>query len=326
MHSMPPAVSVVVATYGRRHLLQRLVTALEAQRVDGGHEAVIVDDGSADDTPGELRRLAAHARIPLEPIVLDRNRGPAAARNVGWRAARGNLVVFTDDDCVPQPGWLAAIAGAVSAGADLVQGRTLPDPAQAAGRGPFSRSMEVTFEDGLYQTCNAAYRRSLLEQLGGFDERFRFPYGEDVDLGWRARETGASTVFCAEALVLHDVVDPGFLRHLRDLRRREGVALVLRMHPRLRPYLWRGLFFDASHPPAVLAATGLAIAAWRRSPRATVLGGALCGPWLWHRGHRRPLPGRRGRRPDTLVLALAADLVESVVLAAASARYRTLVL
>ena len=98
--------------------------------------------------------------------------GPAAARNAGWHAALGQLVAFTDDDCVPQPEWLATLAAALQV-ADIAQGCTLPDPAQEHLLGPFARTMDVRSETGYYQTCNVGYRRSVLEAVGGFDDDLR---------------------------------------------------------------------------------------------------------------------------------------------------------
>jgi len=320
-----PAVAVVVPTHRRPHLLPRLVAALEAQDGVDGLEVVIVDDGSGDDTPRRLQELAARAGIQVVPVVLERNRGPAVARNRGWRSSRAPLVAFTDDDCVPQPGWLAALVEGL-AGADLVQGRTVPDPDQEQRAGPFARTMHVTAEDGLYQTCNVAYRREVLERLGGFDEGFRHPYGEDVDLGWRAREAGHRTAFCPGAVVVHDVWNPGLLAHIRDLRRREGVVRVLSRHPSLRSYLQHRVFFRPAHPPAIVAVLGLALAAVPGSPVRRLAGLSLVSPWVWHRTVRQPL-GRGGRQRLLLLpLVFLSDVAETAILAAHSARHRTLVL
>jgi GT2 family glycosyltransferase len=301
------------------------VAALEVQQGVDNFEVVIVDDASGDDTPQRLRELASTASLPVVPLILERNSGPAAARNRGWRASRAPLVAFTDDDCVPQPGWLSALVTGLQ-DADLVQGRTLPDPAQVERGGPFARTMHVTAEDGLYQTCNVAYRREVLDQVGGFDEGFRHPYGEDVDLGWRAREAGARTAFSADAVVVHDVWTPGLFAHLRDLRRREGVVRVLRRHPSLRGYLHRGVFFRASHPPAILAVLGLALAGIPGSPARRIACLSLIAPWIRHRTVRQALG--RGRRQRLLILPLVflSDVAETAVLAVHSVRQRTLVL
>src|SRR5205823_12126363 len=134
---------VVVPTYRRPDKARRLLHALEDQQLDEPFEVVLVDDGSGDATAAELERLAGASPLAVTLVRLDRNSGPAAARNPGLKAVRGARVAFVDDDCVPQPGWLAALNAALD-DADLVQGRTEADPGQAAQRGPFSRTIEVT--------------------------------------------------------------------------------------------------------------------------------------------------------------------------------------
>src|SRR3954470_2668218 len=115
-----PAVSVVVSTFNRAHLVPRLVAALAAQDFARPYEVVIVDNGSSDGTREILERLAATTPIDMKVLDIERNNGPAPARNLGWRAASAPLVAFTDDDCVPQAGWLTALAGALDR-VDLAQ-------------------------------------------------------------------------------------------------------------------------------------------------------------------------------------------------------------
>jgi GT2 family glycosyltransferase len=323
--SPEPVVSVVVATHQRRQLLARLVAAVEAQQLDAPYELVVVDDASSDGTWAELERLARQSPVPLTPLRLERNAGPATARNAGWRRARAPLIAFTDDDCVPQPGWLDALVAAL-ADAELVQGATLPAPEQVGNHGPFSRTLEVRAENGYYQTCNMGYRRELLEALGGFDERFRHPAGEDTDLAWRARERGARTAFAADAVVHHDVRPSSFTVHLRDLWRWEGVVLTLRLHPQLRSHIHRRWWLRRSHPPAVLAVAGVVAAAGGRRPWVRLAALALLVPYVRYRATVAPLRGGPRRRLAVIPLALASDLTEVGVMAIASARYRTLVL
>src|SRR3954452_12468363 len=102
-----PALSVVVATRNRADRLPRLVRALEAQEGAPPFELVVIDDASTDATSTVLAQLAASSSMRIVAHRLVDQRGPAAARNAGWRSARGELVAFTDDDCEPQPGWLA---------------------------------------------------------------------------------------------------------------------------------------------------------------------------------------------------------------------------
>lgn len=317
--------SVVVASRNRAHLLARLVEAIEAQSLRP-MELVIVDDASEDSTWEVLTRHAGTSTVNIVPVHLARNLGPGGARNAGWRRARGSVVAFTDDDCVPQPDWLHGLASRLSAGADLVQGRTLPDPAQAGRHGPFSRTIDVGFEGGYYQTCNIAYRREVLEQLGGFDERFRRS-GEDTDLALRAIDAGARASFAVDAIVLHDVRPSNFLVHLRDTERWAGVVLAVRQHPQLRERFHRRWFWKPSHPPALLALAGvLGMMGSRGCPVRAGMSLALMIPYLRYR--TRVLPLRGSGRCDLAVvpLALVADLGEVTVMAVSSVRYRTLLL
>ena len=204
-------VAVIVPTYSRARMLPRLIAGLEAQLGDLDFEVVVVDDASKDDTAAVLEQIAATSPLTLRLIRQPRNRGPAAARNLGWRSTTAQVVVFTDDDCTAEPGWLTRlVAGADHA--DIVQGRTIPDPTELDQTGPFSRTLTIEHEDGFYQTCNIAYRRHVLEEAGGFDEAFRFAAGEDTDLAWRAREAGAKTAFLDDAVVRHTVRPSSFLR------------------------------------------------------------------------------------------------------------------
>jgi GT2 family glycosyltransferase len=320
------SVAVVVATHNRGDRLERLLRALEAQATSRPFTVVVVDDGSSDGTWSRLEELASGAAVPVVALRLEPGRGPATARNRGWRSTDADIVAFTDDDCAPEPGWLDALVDALG-DADLAQGATVPDPTQLTGRGPFSRTLHVTSETGFYQTCNMAYRREVLERLGGFDQRFRYPTGEDTDLAWRALDTGARAAFVPAAVVRHDVRPSNFVAHLRDTRRWEGVVLATRLHPRLRERFHRRWFWKPAHPPAIAAAAGLVLAA-RPGARAAqrVLGVALAVPYVRYRSRVLPLEGGPRRRLAVVPLALVADIAEVAVLAAASVRYRTFLL
>ena len=320
----PPEVTVVVATYRRAARLPRLVAALEAQEAAPPFEVVIVDDSSPDDTSAELQRLT-RGRPWLRTARTPRNSGPAAARNLGWRSTDSPLVAFTDDDCVPEPGWVAALVRGLAL-ADVAQGCTRPDPVQSEATGPFSRTLHVEQEDGFYQTCNIGYRREWLERCGGFDEEFRYPAGEDTELAWRAIESGATTTFCSDAVVHHDVRPSSVLAALRDTPRWESVVLAVRKHPPLRARLHSRYFWRASHPPALAAVAGLAVAT-RGGPLARAVGLGLTVPYARFRLSVSPLPHtRRRHRPVLLPAALLVDVAEVAVCAAASVRYRCLLL
>ncbi|MCA1723248.1 MAG: glycosyltransferase [Thermomicrobia bacterium] len=104
---MKPTVSVVVPTYRRDDLLDRCLAALAAQEFDpSAYEVIICDDAANATTRQLVEAWAARSRAPVRYLPVCGTQGPAAARNRGWRGARGGIIAFTDDDCVPDPGWL----------------------------------------------------------------------------------------------------------------------------------------------------------------------------------------------------------------------------
>ena len=318
-----PAVSVVVSTHGRAALLPKLVAGLTAQRLDPSRfEVVIVDDGSPDGTAAILEGLAPAVPFSLRVLRHARNRGAAAGRNTGWRAARAPVVAFTDDDCVPAPGWLEAGIRAIDASPDgFVVGRTEPDPAEVHWLDrPFSRSLRV---DGprFHETCNVFYRRRDLELAGGFDTAFST--GEDTDLGLRVIAAGRRAVWEPEALVRHRVRPPDFRAHVREAGRWHDLALVTRRHPAHRAELTHHrLFWKRTHPPTIVALAGIATAAATRSWRPL----ALTGWWVAHRlVVEPPCPGPR-RRFAALPGTFAVDAVEVATMVRGSIRHRTVLL
>ncbi len=307
--------SVVVATRNRAERLRALLGALAAQ--EGVRlEAIVVDDASSDATSDVL----AEGVEGLHLRVLRRTAqgGPGSARNEGWREARAALVAFTDDDCTPAPGWLAALLAAhrERPGA-LLQGQTRPHPDEAGRQDGFSRSQLVTSLSPHFQTCNIAYPRELLEQVGGFDEAFGH-YAEDADLAWRAIATGARAEFVPGALVHHAVHTLGAIGQLRDSQRWAGAVRAFARHPGIRTSFTHGIFWRPSHEGLLLALAALALR--RRSRGLSLL---LAVPYLRH------LRGLHGSAAGTLAFAPAhvvVDAAEVVAMARGSARFKTLVL
>jgi len=174
--------TIVVPTRDRVESLHRTLRALAAQRTERVWELVVVDDGSEPPVPAELVDAFEHARIERGG-----GEGPARARNRGWRAARGAVVLFTDDDVEPSPEWLESACGYLDAHPDAagVEGPTQTPPYDRL------RAMSVSSEGpGGFLTANLAFRRSVLEQIDGFYEGFPFAHCEDYDLAFRAEALG----------------------------------------------------------------------------------------------------------------------------------------
>lgn len=307
-----PEVSVVVATRNRAARLAALLDSLAAQE-GAEYEVIVVDDGSDDRTPEVI------AQAGLRAIRHERPAGPAAARNAGWRAARAGLVAFIDDDCVATPGWLRALLDVHRERPEaVIQGRTEPHPAEVHKHSAFSRSMLVDGPNNWFQTCNIAYPRALLERLGGFDETFRYPAGEDTDLAWRAKRSGAPTTFASEALVLHAVHVPGAIRLARSARRWEDVVLCVKRHPELRADYKMRVFWKPAHQRLFLAALGALLA---RRTRGLSLLAAI--PYVtYYRSQHGSYAGTVASLPGHLLV----DGAETLAMVRGSLRYRTLVL
>jgi GT2 family glycosyltransferase len=262
-----PLVSVVVSTYNRPQRLAQLFDGLGAQGLARDHfEVVIVDNGSGPATARAIEAERARDRLQLvtarNPVTL----GPAGGRNAGWRLARAALVAFTDDDCVPTPGWLASlVAVAAEHPGALIQGPTRPDPSELGQLGLLSHTVQIETMGPQFETCNIAYPRPVLESLHGFDERFGVePAGEDTDLAWRAIEAGCPTVFAAEAVVHHAVARVGVRGMVRIAARWSAVTRVFADHPQTRSLLYRGIFWNAWHYLLWRSLVALAAPAWLR--------------------------------------------------------------
>jgi len=219
-----PTISVVIASRDRRELLARVVGQLVDQLTDGD-ELIVVDDSAAEVDLGPS--IDARARV-----LRSGGSGPAIARNLGWRAAAGELIAFTDDDVLVDAGWLSAVRAEFRSAPDLVavEGRTVSRP--------FDQLYEYSvWSDAAVNglTCNVAYRRDALERIGGFDENFRFAHCEDVDLFIRACGIGR-VEFATSMLVEHlprPVIPTQFARRAGWLA---SERRLFSKHPERAPY------------------------------------------------------------------------------------------
>jgi len=188
---------VVVPTCDRPDRLRVVMDRLApgAQRLDAArYEVIVSDDGQRQ--PAAQFLGATH---PFVRVVQGPRRGPAANRNAGVTAARGEWIAFTDDDTEPAAGWLAAFADAIAPGTDVYEGRTTCD----GGFGSPMFQAPVNETGGWLWSCNFLVSTDAFRSVGGFDEAFRFPNAEDQDLRDRLRAAGFTTVFVRDAVVNH---------------------------------------------------------------------------------------------------------------------------
>ncbi|MCW2998680.1 MAG: glycosyl transferase family 2 [Solirubrobacterales bacterium] len=255
-------VSVIVPARNAAQTLPATLAALAAQRFAEPYEVVVVDNGSSDAT-GTIAREAGVS------VVAGPGHGPGPARMAGVAIARYDLLAFTDADCAPEPGWLAAGVAALRAGHVLVQGWT--GPPDDAIIGPWDRTLRVGAAVGLFETANLFVAREPFEAVGGFGHGLEAPghapFGEDVLLGWELRRRGLPTAFEPAARVRHWVFPRSFRGHLAEIERRSLFPHLVRAVPELRDaMLWRRTFLHRRDATLTAAAAGLALAAVTRRP------------------------------------------------------------
>jgi GT2 family glycosyltransferase len=285
----PPPYSVVVATIGRPGL-----NALLARLADGDGplpaEVYVVHD-----RPGAPLSVQVPRRLRDRVVLLSgAGRGPAAARNVGWRAVTADWVVFLDDDVLPEPGWRAALAADLAGAGDAaaVQGRLqVPLPAD---RAPTDWERQVAGLAGApWITADIAYRRTVLAEVDGFDERFPRAYREDTELAIRVRREGHHLSVGARRAT-HPVGPADRWVSVRRQRGNADDALLRRLYGRR----WRALGevpagrrLRHAALTAAAVATGAALVARRPAAAGLAVAGWLAGTveFAW----RRIAPGPR---------------------------------
>jgi glycosyltransferase involved in cell wall biosynthesis len=291
-------ITVVVPTLGRPSL-RVLLDALPRDLA-----VLVVDDRPCPDEP---LSVPDHVSVISGPA-----RGPAAARNAGWRAAAGEWVAFLDDDVLPDPDWAARLAADVTgAGPDVggVQG-VVRVPLPEDRRPTDWERVTAGLTDGAWITADMAYRRDALAGVGGFDERLPRAFREDADLAFRVRRAGW-TLQRGRRGITHPVRPESPWVSLRTQRGNADDALLRRLYgPRWRSLLEvppgrrpRHVVTTALLMTALL--TGSAAVATRR--RGWTLAAALATTG-WAAGTAelaaaRIAPGPRDRREVTTMLA-----------------------
>lgn len=253
------AVSVVIPTRARAPLLARCLAALAEQDFpECDYEIVVVGDGDDPRTRATTETAAAATAARVSYLALPEARGPAAARNVGWRAAQARVIAFTDDDTVPDRDWLREGVRAFFSGVMGVWGRVIVPLSPA----PSDYQREVArLANAEGATANCFYRREALIAVGGFDERFTAAWREDSDLYFRVLRRCGAVVHAPAAVVTHPARAAGWGVSLAQQRKSLFNALLYKKHPVLYrsriqarpPYLYYGIV------AALACATGAAL-------------------------------------------------------------------
>jgi GT2 family glycosyltransferase len=198
-----PKASVIVCSYNGGKTLERCLTSLKDINYPN-YEVVLVDDGSKDDT----QEIAA--RHPWIKNVRQENKGLSFARNVGAYESTGDVIVYTDSDCMADPDWLYYLIGTLLSGDFAgVGGPNISPPAEnwvqacvAAAPGGPSHVLLTDVVAEHIPGCNMAFHRWAFNQVGGFDPEYR-KAGDDVDFCWRLQQSGGVIAFSPAAIVWH---------------------------------------------------------------------------------------------------------------------------
>jgi len=223
-------ISIIIPAYNAAQTLPACLAALQAQ-THPPDEIIVVDDGSRDQT-------AQVARAYGVQLLEQPHQGPAAARNLGIRQARGDIILLTDADCEPEPTWVAEIM------------RPFADPRVAGVKGSYrthqrervARLAQCEFEErydllerlatiDFIDTYAAAFRLTTLREMGGFDPAFPQAVSEDVEFSYRLAHAGYRLVFNRQAVVYHR--HPSTWRAYLRRKMRFGYwrMIVYRLHP-----------------------------------------------------------------------------------------------
>lgn len=259
-------ISTIVVTWNRKELLRACLTSL-ARQAGVRFETIVVDNGSTDGSANMAENeFGAH-------VIRNReNRGFCAANNQGIAAAQGEFIALLNNDAEADAGWLAALhhACAKYPGTGMAASKVLvweepgridkvghlifPDGQNrgrgsgALDRGQFDREEETLWPDG----CAAMYRKEMLDEIGGFDEDF-FAYGDDAELGLRARIAGWKCIYAPGAVARHhrgSTMGKGSASRLA-LIERNRVLLAAKLFP--WSLLWRNPYYFAMRVAASAA-------------------------------------------------------------------------
>ena len=306
-----PRVSVVVCAYNAERTMDACLASLEVLNYPD-YEVVVVNDGSRD------RTLEIAESYPYCRIISQPNKGLSVARNVGAEAASGEIVAYTDSDCVADPDWLTYLVAKMEAGGlTACGGPNFPPPEDSlvpaavavAPGGP----THVLLSDEVAEHiagCNMAFRRDTLLDLGGFDPVYRAA-GDDVDICWRIQDAGYVIGFSPAAIVWHfrrNTVK-AYFNQQRGYGKAE--ALVYSKHPfrfnrfgqakwlgriygdlstslllSRRPVIYsgvfgRGLFQTLYEPPSSLTAFLPLTFEWSAAALVLALAAVAGGGWWW---------------------------------------------
>ncbi len=253
-------VSVVIPAYNCENTLPIALQSLLTLKNLNPVEIIVVDDGSTDNTSKIVKTF------PMVKYVYQKNSGPAATRNRGFKESTGEIVFFTDSDCIPQEDWIVRCVGHFDKPEIGVVAGTygIANPENILARSIHSEIMfrhnrrmpDFPKSFGSYNFC---VRRNIFDLVGGFDESYPFASGEDNDLSYKILEKGYKIYFERSAIVKH-FHQINLLKYLRE-QWRHGFWRVkmYRDHPKMSLGDDYTFWKDIAEPALILSITACAL-------------------------------------------------------------------
>jgi|Deesub1362A_J573_1020465.scaffolds.fasta_scaffold02187_1 GT2 family glycosyltransferase len=210
-----PYISIIVPVYNAENtIIDCIESLLKVDYPEEKLEIIIVDDCSSDKTPEILKHYAKEEKVNV--IRHRKNKGAAAARNTGFKYAKGKIIVFTDSDCIVSENWIKELVKCYNSDIGAVGGKFIPYNLDnliakfSHGRNLVTEVKAIQNENriieiknGLLPSANLSFRREVFEELNGFDERFRKAGGEDRDICYRLLQKGYKLIYNPKAVVYH---------------------------------------------------------------------------------------------------------------------------
>ena len=232
---MSAFITVVIPTYRRPDLLSRCLLALANQTYPLEYfEVIVVADGPDHETYSIVQHMREfHPTLCLEYYETPEKRGPATARNLGWKHGRGELVAFTDDDCIPSMNWLSDFHRAyISHNRDLASfsGKVVVPISKPPT--DYERNI-ANLETADFITANCAVTRKALEVTQGFDEEFPAAWREDSALEFALMELDVPIFKIDKATITHPVREAPWGVSIREQKKSMFNALLFKKYPEL---------------------------------------------------------------------------------------------
>lgn len=198
-------VSVIIPAFNAEKTITSCLASLINQDYKGETEIIVIDDGSTDSTPDIVSKYEG------VKLIRQKNAGPASARNAGASAAKGDIILFTDSDCVPAPDWITEMLTPFHENRDVAGVKGIYKTHQ---RELTARFVQLEYEDkydymlkeryiDFIDTYSAGFKKSVFLEMKGYDTDFPVACAEDVELSYRLSNKGYKMVFNPKAIVYH---------------------------------------------------------------------------------------------------------------------------